>query len=345
MTDKELARLIETVDLTGGVVIYDNTKVEVVTKWILTHPDCIRKHRFLFLIDKKSKIRVGGVMELYDDIQIYIKPAYRGKGYTTHVMREVVPYWLPELVSITSYFKHQNSKIKYLASCAGIKLRKKGTYENDQAMAKRKAKMLKRYPYAQALLDAENHPEALRDFPEKVRRPRRLRKDYGIGDAALVADLDRSDRINFATGNVTLPSLDFEPMDLRQASPEEIYLKMRRLCKIKINDDFDYPNVDIRPKQDIVIDVLNKSQLPSITLHHIFLRDSSLEIGFKCSFTSGVKCVNEHAGLSNQVEAGDNIEYKWGELYVDDDCIDLEIIRDWSEDTISKLIQKYQIKC
>ena len=352
MTEFEFAKLIETADLTGGTVIYDKIKVVVVAKSILTHPNCLGESNFLFLIDKTTNIRVGGVMDLGDDIQVYVKPAYRGQGYTSHIMREIVPYWMPGLISVTSFFEYQDAKIEYLAACAQLSLRPKNISSQEhyalwRAMDKKEEEVLASSEYARAIKAAQHNLNLLRECQDKVTKPRRLRKNYGTPDAEFAEDLVRYTRINCQTGDIALPKTNFTSIDFKTASAEEVYITMHRLCATEVNDDFDTAVVDIIPYDDTILCTFQDMWMAQFTLHCISLRSDSICVSIYAAFKSAHEWVQQNTQLDWQhrknLENWEELSFDWGSLYVDDDYMEFTFPRNWQENTISNLIQKYSI--
>lgn len=352
MTDFEFAKLIETTDLTGGVVVYDKTKMVVVAKSILTHPNCINESKFLFLIDKKTEIRVGGVMNFGDDIQVYIKPAYRGQGYTSHVMREVVPYWMPALISVTSTYSYQDAKIEYLASLAQLTLRPRYISDSKKhqiwkEMDAHEEEVLANSAYARALAIAEQNPEELRNCPDKVTNPLRLHKNYGIRDAEFANDLERKMRIDCISGEIALPKVLFPFLDFKTASPEEIYLIMRRICAAKIKNDFEIYGVQITPYDDVPLFQDHTQWTMELNLNYVMLQNNSVCVSICSPYGQAMEWFESHVILDddNQKSFKETSEvfYDWGSVHISKDYLHFNFHREFTENAISNLIQKYQI--
>ena len=344
MTEFELAKLLETADLTGGTVIYDKTKVVVVAKSILIHPDFINESDFLFLIDKSSNIRVGGIMSLGDDIHIYIKPEYRGQGYTSHVMREVVPYWIPGLISITSTFPYQDAKIEYLATCAQLKLRSQHSTNNERYqmwrdMDKHKEEMLKRSVYARALANEIECVKALRECSDKVTHPRKLRKNYGISDVEFIEDLMCKNRIDCATGCINLPKLKYQSLNFHTATIEEIYQTMRRLCLVEATCEDEEHYIEFTPYNRLnLYDDEEDQPCQDITLRFIHIEQGAMRISLSNCYGRTYEWANKHELL---LDENQQAHYKWGYIEIEDEYhINFVIHRDFQIEDICRLAEQ-----
>ncbi|MBQ8805925.1 MAG: hypothetical protein IJZ68_05530 [Bacteroidaceae bacterium] len=350
MTEIELAKIMETEDLTGGVVIYDKKPLVVVAKKIFV-PQCNQICSYLFLIDKKSEIRAGIVEDMYDDIHVYIRPEFRGWGYTSLVMKEIIPYWMPQLVSVTSAHDYQDDKIKYLAACAGLTVRDKDYMTGNAAqtlcaeMQKRAQLTLENSEYARALQVAQDNPKALLKCANKVKHPRRLSKDYAVGLLDFVEDFDRTIRVNCAHGEILLPQASFAYIDFRTSDIERIYERLRRLCYTEVFEEDGKLYIELNPYDTVYLPVHDKDSTSlsfvrisdgDIYVSLYTLRDDSYELLQQNIAIHGTDlCINAPAGL---------VKCDWGDItFAEKDHLDFTFAREITPHDIRNLVDKYQL--
>jgi hypothetical protein len=341
MTEFELAKLVETEELRNGVVVYDKKKAIVVAKSIQPYPDS-GEHDFLIILDKRTKIRVGAIMSLGYDIQIYIKPMWRNKGYASLVMKEIVPYWMPALTSITSYYPYQNDKIAHLASCAQLTLRNARpedgkTHARSAVWSEEREKhILANSEYARALASAYRDPKGLLACPDKVKNPRWLRKNIGVVDTEFRMDLERTSRINCKTGDVILPQTIFPPIDFKTASAKDIYLAVSDICLEEPFCEDGEHYIEFTPRREVlIVDVYNT---PPYCLKDeqdlAFIRLCRQGVYISLHMPYGA----ERWFRENVTDKAEYQEYEWGSISVDiDEYIDIAINRNFTDHELEQV--------
>lgn len=348
MTEFEFAKFIETTDLTNGVVVYDKNGVIVVAKSILTHPDCIQEHNFLFIIDKRARMRIGAIMDLIDDIQIYIKPDWRGEGYASLLMREVVPYWMPGLVSITSSYKRQDAKIKHLAACANMKVRKSNlTLEQarkmERASEKRVARTLSQSSYARALASAYTNPKGLLDCPDKVTNPRRLRKNITTPDIDFIEDWETKNRINCQAGNIMLPKTKLPCINLKDDSVQRIYTRMAPSCLVEAFEENNSHYIELTPFSPVDMQCTDEGRFTDrLDLSFVRLDRDMVYVSFSAPFNNAHQWFKKHAlPQSNTPTNKYEAHYDWGYVDLEDNNhVNFVFQRKCTERDIMNIINK-----
>lgn len=350
MTEIEIAQVMASEDLTGGVVIYDKKPLVVVEKTVFL-PQYNQERSFLFLIDKKSEIRAGIIENMYDDIQVYIKPEFRGLGYTSLVMKEIIPYRMPQLVSVTSLHSYQDEKIKYLAACAGLTVRDNEYMTGNAAqvlyaeMQKRAQQVLETSEYARALQVAQYNPKALLMCADKVKLPRRLRKNYAVGMRDFTQDLTRAIRVNCAQGEILLPQVSFAHIDFRTSDIERIYERLRRLCYTEVFEEEGKLYMELNPYDTVYLPVRDQDKTSlsfvrisdgDIYVSLYTVRDDSYELLQQNVAIHGTDlCINEPAGL---------VKCDWGNItFAEKDYLDFTFTREITQNDIRNLVDKYQL--
>jgi hypothetical protein len=342
MTEFELAKLVENEDLRDGVVVYDKKKAIVVAKSIRPYPDSCAEHDFLIILDKRTKIRVGAIMSLGYDIQIYIKPMWRNKGYASLVMKEIVPYWMPALTSITSHYQYQNDKIEHLASCAQLTLMNatpedRATHAwSDVVSEERKKRILANSEYARALASAYRDPKGLLACPDKVKNPRWLRKNIGVVDTEFRMDLERTSRINCKTGDVILPQTIFPPIDFKTASAKDIYLAVSDICLEEPFCEDGEHYIEFTPRREILIVDAYETLHDCIKEEPIvaFIRLSRQGVYISLHMSAGA----ERWFRENVTDKAEYQEYEWGSISVDiDEYIDIAINRNFTDHELEQV--------
>lgn len=350
MTDSEIAKIMELEDLTGGVVIYDKKPLIVVAKPVFL-AQYNKTSSFLFLIDKKSEIRAGIIEDMYDDIHAYIRPSFRDLGYTSLVMKEIIPYWMPQLVSVTSSHDYQDDKIQYLASCAGLTVRNESEMTGNAAqtlyaeMQKHAQMTLEHSEYARALRVAQADPKALLLCADKVKFPRRLRKNYAVGMRDFTQDLARAIRVNCAQGEILLPQVSFAYIDFRTSDIERIYERLRRLCYTEVFEEDGKLYMELNPYDTVYLPVRDKDKTSlsfvrisdgNIYVSLYTLRDDSYELLQQNIAIHGTDlCINASAGL---------VKCDWGNItFAEKDYLDFTFAREITQHDIRNLVDKYQL--